>query len=136
MALTKFQTFVKKLSESQNVKKVIKDLQTLSTDVQKVVKQVNSDDAVKRYKDIMKKVSKREAELEKEVKKMAVKFKKSATEVEKNLNVYKKKAYDQKAKFEKMFAGKTRKASTAASSAKKATKKAVRKATPKRTVRK
>ena len=67
MALTKFQTFVKKLSESQNVKKVIKDLQTLSTDVQKVVKQVNGDDAVKRYKDIMKKVSKREADLEKDL---------------------------------------------------------------------
>ncbi|MBC7421410.1 MAG: actin-binding protein [Bdellovibrio sp.] len=139
MALTKFQSFVKKISESQNVKKVIADLQTLSTDVQKVVKQVNTDDAVKKYKEIMKKVSKREAELEKEVKKMTVKFKKSASEAEKNLMVYKKKALEQKAKIEKMFKGKTSAkaaAPKAASNAKKTVKKTAKKAAPKRTTRK
>ncbi len=140
MALTKFQSFVKKVSESQNVKKVIADLQTLSTDVQKVVKQVNTDDAVKKYKEIMKKVSKREVELEKEVKKMTGKFKKSAAEAEKNLMVYKKKALEQKAKIEKMFSGKAATKATApkktVAKVKKTVKKAVKKAAPKRTASK
>lgn len=138
MALTKFQAFVKKLSESQNVKKVMADLQTLSTDVQKVVKHVNTDEAVKKYKEIMKKVSKRETELEKEVKKMATKFKKTANEAEKNLNVYKKKALEQKSKIEKIFNVKTKSAAPKATvvKAKKAVKRNIKKAAPKRTARK
>jgi hypothetical protein len=109
MALnSKIQTFIKKLSESQNVKKVVKDIQTLSTDVQKRVRTLNSDQAVKKYKDILKKVSQAENNLEKEVNKVVVKIKKSATDVEKNLGLYRKKAMEQKTKIEKML--KTQKA--------------------------
>ncbi len=138
MALNKFQSLVKKFSESPNVKKVIKDLQTLSTDVQKVAKTVKTDDAVKRYKDIMKKVTKREADLEKEVRKMAVKFKDSASEVEKNLGTYKKMALEQKERFQKILKGKklTPKAARSAKSGGASKKKATKKATAKRTVRK
>lgn len=125
MALnSKIQTFIKKLSESQNVKKVVKDIQTLSTDVQKRVKNLNSDQAVKTYKDILKKVSQAENDLEKEVNKVVVKIKKSATEAEKNLDLYRKKAVAQKAKFEKILKGQKTAATKAAGATKKrATKK-------------
>lgn len=125
MALnSKIQTFIKKLSESQNVKKVVKDIQTLSTDVQKRVKNLNSDKAVKTYKDILKKVSQAENDLEKEVNKVVVKIKKSATEAEKNLDLYRKKAVAQKAKFEKILKGQKAAATKAAGTTKKrATKK-------------
>ncbi len=105
MALTKIQTFIKKLSESQNVKKVVKDIQTLSTDIQKRVHTLNTDQAVKKYKEIMKKVTRAEADLEKEVNKVVGKIKKSATEAEKNLGQYRKKAVAQKLRFEKILKG-------------------------------
>ncbi|MBC7742672.1 MAG: hypothetical protein H7061_10770 [Bdellovibrionaceae bacterium] len=142
MALNKFQSLVKKFSQSPNVKKVIKDLQTLSTDVQKVAKTVNTDDAVKKYKEIMKKVTQREGQLEKEVRKMAVKFKDSASEVEKNLGSYKKMALQQKERFEKILKGKNfapkqgAKASATKARATSTVKKAAKKATVKRSVRK
>ncbi len=124
--MNKIQTFIKKLSESQNVKKVVKDIQTLSNDVQKRVHALNSDQAVKKYKEILKKVSQAENDLEKEVNKVVVKIKKSATEVEKNLGNYKKKAVAQKTKLEKMLKGQktamSRKASTAAPKVKRAVK--------------
>jgi hypothetical protein len=106
VALTKIQSFIKKLSESQNVKKVVGDIQTLSSEIQKRVHTLNADQAVKKYKDIMKKVSQAETDLEKEVNKVVGKIKKSATEVEKNLDQYKKKAVSQKVKFEKILNGK------------------------------
>ncbi len=129
MALNKIQTFIKKLSESQNVKKVVKDIQTLSNDVQKRVHALNSDQAVKKYKEILKKVTQAETDLEKEVNKVVVKIKKSATEVEKNLGQYKKKAVAQKTKLEKILKGQktatTKKASSAAPKAKRAVKRKV-----------
>ena len=78
MALSKIQTLIQKLSESENVKKVVADVQTLSTDIQKRVQNLNADDAVKKYKEIVKKVSKAEGDLQKEVNKVIVKIKKSA----------------------------------------------------------
>lgn len=130
MALTKIQTFIKKLSESQNVKKVVKDIQTLSTDVQKRVKALNSDQAVKKYKDLLKKASQAENDLEKEVNKVVVKIKKSATEVEKNLGLYKKKAVAQKSKIEKILKG--QKISTSRAGSTKTKKTTKRKAAGKR----
>ena len=122
MALnSKIQTFIKKLSESQNVKKVVKDIQTLSTNVQKRAQALKTDEAVRKYKDILKKVSQAENDLEKEVNKVVVKIKKSATEVEKNLGLYKKKAVAQKAKIEKILKGQKATASRSAGPAKKRT---------------
>lgn len=129
MALTKIQTLIQKLSESQNVKKVVGDIQNLSNDLQKKVKTLNTDEAVKKYKEIVKIVTKAEGDLEKEVGKVIVKIKKSATDVEKNLNAYKKKAAAQKAKIEKILKSKSVKS---AKSAKKATKKSVKRAPKKR----
>ena len=75
------QTFIKKFSESQNVKRVIGDIQTLSEDLQKRVKHLSKDDAIKKYKEIMKKVSQTEGDLEKEVNKVIVKIKKSRSHI-------------------------------------------------------
>lgn len=51
MALNKIQTFIKKLSESQNVKRVVGDIQTISEDLQKRVKHLSKDDAEMKSKD-------------------------------------------------------------------------------------
>jgi hypothetical protein len=132
------------LSESENVKKVMNDVQTLSNDIQKRVQNLNADEAVKKYKEIAKKVSKAEGDLQKEVNKVIVKIKKSATDIEKNLDLYKKKAVQQRAKHEKMLkakqAGKSASPKAAASkaktTAKKAVKKTVKRAKAKKTARK
>jgi hypothetical protein len=130
MALSKIQTLIQKLSESEKVKKVIGDIQTLSTDIQKKVKTLNTDEAVRKYKEIVKKVSKAEKDLEKEVSKVVVKVKKSATEIEKNLSAYKKKAVAQKVEIEKILKSKRPVTN------KKAVKKAVKRAPKKRAVTK
>jgi hypothetical protein len=139
VALSKIQTFIKKLSESQNVKKVVGDIQTLSEEIQKRVHTLNTDQAVKKYKDIMKKVTRAEADLEKEVNKVVVKIKKSAAQVEKNLDQYKKKAVAQKSKFEKILKGQktaTATAPKAKASKTKAKTKRVAKKSAKKTTRK
>lgn len=107
MNLNKIQNLVQKVSQSQKVKKVVADLQTMSADIQKRVNKVNTDQAVKKYKEIMKKISTAEGELEKELSTVIGKLKKSATEVEKNYKIYKKKAYQQKSKIEKILKNKT-----------------------------
>ncbi len=127
MALAKIQSFIQKLSESQNVKKVVVDIQNLSTEVQKRVQNLNTNDAVKKYKEIVKKVSKAEKDLQKEVDKVVGKIKKSATEVEKNLDAYKKKAVQQKSKFEKILKDKQVKVSVSATKAPAKAKKAAKK---------
>ena len=65
MALSKVQTFIKKLSNSPNVKKVVGDIQTISEDLQKRVQNLTKEDAIKKYKEIMKKVGQTENDLEK-----------------------------------------------------------------------
>ena len=136
MALSKIQSFIQKLSESQNVKKVVVDIQNLSTEVQKRVHNLNTNDAVKKYKEIVKKVSRAEKDLQKEVEKVVVKIKKSATEVEKNLGAYKKKAVQQKNKIEKILKDKQVKVSVSAGKAPAKAKKAAKKATKKMTKKK
>ncbi len=127
VALNKIQTFIKKLSESQNVKRVVGDIQTISEDLQKRVKHLSKDDAIKKYKEIMKKVSQTEGDLEKEVNKVIVKIKKSKTNVEKSLQDYKKKAVARKHEFEKILKSKAGKAAPKKATAKKSTKKVSRK---------
>ena len=130
MALTKIQTFIKKWSTSPQVKKVIADVQIISEELQKRAQHLTKDDAIKKYKEIMKKVSQTETNLEKEVNKVMVKVKKTASQVEKNLNQYKKKAVAQKANIEKIIKAKgpvAKKATKKTAAKKKVTKKAVRK---------
>ena len=114
MALSKIQTFIQKLSESQNVKKVLGDIQRLSNDLQKKVQTLNANDAVRKYKEIVKKASQAEGELEKEVNKVVVKIKKSAADVKKDLLLYKKKAVQQKNDFEKILKSKNLNSKSAA----------------------
>lgn len=128
MALSKIQTFIQKLSESENVKKVLGDIQKLSNELQKKVQTLNADDAIRKYKEIVKKASQAEGDLEKEVNKVIIKIKKSATDVKKDLVLYKKKAVQQKNDLEKIL--KSKKGSTAvktASQAKKTVKRTVKK---------
>lgn len=128
MALTKIQTFIKKLSESENVKKVLGDIQKLSTELQKKVQTLNTDEAVRKYKEIVKKASQAEGDLEKEVNKVIVKIKKSATDVKKDLVTYKKKAVQQKNDLEKILKSKKAAAPVKkASKAKKTVKKSAKK---------
>ncbi len=128
MALTKIQSFIQKLSESENVKKVLTDIQKLSVELQKKVQTLNTDEAVRKYKEIVKKASQAEGDLEKEVNKVIVKIKKSATDVKKDLMTYKKKAVQQKNDLEKILKSKkvaapAKKASKAKKTVKKAAKK-------------
>lgn len=128
MALTKIQTFIQKLSESENVKRVLGDIQKLSNELQKKVQTLNTDDAIRKYKEIVKKASQAEGDLEKEVNKVIIKIKKSATDAKKDLVLYKKKAVQQKNDLEKIL--KSKKGSTpvkTASKAKKTVKRAVKK---------
>jgi|GEM_PF-5097744 len=122
MALTKIQTFIQKLSESENVKKVLSDIQKLSSELQKKVQTLNADEAVRKYKEIVKKASQAEGDLEKEVNKVIVKIKKSATDVKNDLVLYKKKAVQQKNDLEKIL--KSKKTVTVSVSANEATPKA------------
>jgi hypothetical protein len=134
MALLKIQDLIQKVSESQKVKKVVTDLQSLSTDIQKKVQTLNADEAVKKYKEIFKKVSKAEGDLQKEVNRVIVKIKKSAVDIEKNLELYKKKAAQQRAKIEKLLKTKQAKSTTKARP-KTAAKKAARKPAARRTAK-
>lgn len=110
MALSKIQTFMQKLSESENVKKVLGDIQKLSGELQKKVQNINTNEAVRKYKEIVKKAAQAEGDLEKEVNNVIIKIKKSASEVKKDLATYKKKAIQQKNEFEKIL--KSKKAAT------------------------
>lgn len=125
MALTNIQKIVQKLSEQKNVKKVIAEVQTVTHDLQTKITKLSADQAVKKYKDLAKKVVAAENELQREVHKVVAQVKKSATEVEKNLASYKKKAEAQRSKIEKaikakasQYGVKTKKASKAKTKAK------------------
>ena len=133
MALEKIQAFIQKMSETPKVKQVVSDIQTLSEDIQKRVQDLNTKEAVKKYKDIAKKVTRAEANLQKEVKKVVSQLRTSADGAEKNLELYKKKALAQKAKIEKMIKNKRAEFSMSATlkpKAKKAVPKAATKAAP------
>ena len=133
MALSKIQTLIQKLSESENVKKVVSDIQTLSNDIQKKVQTLNTEEAVRKYKDVVKKVSRAEGDLQKEVTKVIVKLKKSAADIEKNLNLYKKKAVQQRSKIEKILKAKQAGLKTKPTATrKKAVRKAAAKTAPKK----
>ena len=92
MPMSRVQTFIKKLSNSQNVKRVLTDIQNVSEDLQKRMNNLTKEDAVQKYKEIMTKVAQAEKDLKTEVKKIVVQVKKSASKVEDTLKKYRKKA--------------------------------------------
>lgn len=106
MALTNIQKIVQKLSEQKNVKKVIAEVQSVTHDLQTKIQRLSADQAVKKYKDLAKKVVAAENELQKEVHKVVAQVKRSASDVERNLAAYKKKAEAQRAKIEKAIQAK------------------------------
>jgi len=106
MALTNIQKIVQKLSEQKNVKKVIAEVQSVTHDLQAKIQRLSADQAVKKYKDLAKKVVAAENELQREVHKVVAQVKRSATDVEKNLASYKKKAAAQRTKIEKAIKAK------------------------------
>lgn len=138
MALTNIQKIVQKLSEQKNVKKVIADVQAVTHDLQTKIQKISADKAVKKYKDLAKKVVAAENELQREVHKVVAQVKRSATDVEKNLASYKKKAVAQRSKIEKAikakaseYGVKTKKTTKAKTKAKPVVRKAKKKATRK-----
>lgn len=127
MALNKIQSIISNLSKDPKVKKVISEVQAASKDIQSGLNQLNKADAVKAYKQIMKKVVSKENELQKTV---LAKVKKSAAEIEKNLKSYKKQAEAKRAQFEKMLRAKA--GGTKAKPARKAKRTAKRKSSTKK----
>lgn len=106
MPLTNIQKIMQKLSEQKDVKKVIAEVQTVTHDLQNKISELSADQAVKKYKELAKKVVAAEKDLQREVYKVVAQVKKSATEVEKNLAAYKKKAEAKRSKIEKAIKAK------------------------------
>lgn len=121
MNLNKIKSMIQKISETPNIKKVIEDVQAASTEIQAQLSKLNTNDAVKKYKDLVKKVSAKEKQLQKEVTTVVSKVKKAAVEVEKNLAGYKKKVKTERAKIEKTIKAKAAQFTNVKTAAKKAT---------------
>lgn len=125
MALKKIQDLIEKLSKDPKVKMVISEVQSATKDIQSKMQHMTKEDAVKTYKTLVKKVTAKEGQLQKEAKAFIVKLKKSAVDVEKNLNTYKKKAQAERTKLEKVLKAKagikTKSTTKAKPAAKKAT---------------
>lgn len=101
MALEKIQSIIKKISNSDRLKKVIAEVQTVKGDLQSQMKKLNTDEAVRQYKTMMKKVVAKEKQLQSEILDVVATVKKSAQDVEKNFKSYKTKAQAQRSKLEK-----------------------------------
>lgn len=127
MALKKIQDLIEKLSQNPNVQKVISDVQSATHDIQNKINNMDTDAAVKKYKELVKKASSKESQLHKEVQGVISKIKKSAVEVEKNLKKYKNKAQTERAKLEKILKAKAAKATPKKAAKKATTKKAAAK---------
>ncbi len=103
MALEKIQSIIKKISSSGRLKRVIADVQAVKSDLQTQVKKLTTDEAVRQYKTMMKKVVEKEKALQSEISDVVATVKKSAHDVEKNFKAYKTKAQAQRSKLEKMI---------------------------------
>ena len=127
---------IENLSKNPNVKKFLSDFDRLSQDLKKLQTNLNQklnvekEQALKKakaeYSKILTRVKVAEKDLNKEVQTAITKIKKSASQVEKNLNNYKKKATQQQAKATQMLKAKstTKKAAPKARTTKKSSKKA------------
>ncbi|AHZ86765.1 actin-binding protein [Bdellovibrio bacteriovorus] len=152
VATAAFQKILENLSGNKNVQNLLESFQKLSDEIKKKESELKGrfdqekEDKIelawKKYQEIVKVLSTSEAKLEKEVNSTISKIKKSADDLEKNIQAYKKKAIVQKTKLEKSLFKKqtTKKASSkkaaakpAATTKKKAT---VKKAAVKKTTKK
>lgn len=120
MALEKIQSIIKKISNSDRLKKVIAEVQTVKGDLQSQMKKINTDEAVRQYKTMMKKVVAKEKQLQSEILDVVATVKKSAQDVEKNFKSYKTKAQAQRSKLEKTIKSEITKLKAKAQSVKKA----------------
>jgi hypothetical protein len=127
MNLNKIKSIIQKISKEPNVKKVIDDIQAATAEAQSKLNSINTSDAVKKYKDLMKMLSAKEKQLQKEILSVVNQAKKTASEVEKNLAGYKKKAKTQRAKLEKAIKVKANQFSPAKTAKKSVKKTAVKK---------
>lgn len=116
MALEKIQSIIKKISSSGRLKRVIADVQAVKSDLQSQVKKLTTDEAVRQYKTMMKKVVEKEKALQSEISDVVATVKKSAQDVEKNFKAYKTKAQAQRSKLEKIIKSELNKVKANASS--------------------
>lgn len=116
MALEKIQSIIKKISSSGRLKRVIADVQAVKRDLQSQVKKLTTDEAVRQYKTMMKKVVEKEKALQSEISDVVATVKKSAQDVEKNFKAYKTKAQAQRSKLEKIIKSELNKVKANASS--------------------
>lgn len=128
MALEQIKKMIKQISETPNVKKVLDDVQAKRSEIEAKIRNIDTDKAVKKYKELVKSLTTQEEKLQKELKTVISKVKKTADEVESNIEVYRKKADAQRERLEKIvkqkaqqFSGKKPASKTA--SQKKASKK-------------
>ena len=139
MATTTFQKILGNLSTNKNVKNILADFQKLSKELRtkggKLNTRLHSEKAKTmqkartEYKKILTKVGVSQKQLDREVAKALSLIKKSAADVEKNLQFYSKKANEQSKKIEKIILKKKPGASKAAA---KTTKKKTAKKTSKK----
>jgi hypothetical protein len=148
VASASFQKILNNLSNNKNVQSLLQNFQSLSEEIKKreadlkgrfdAKKEEKLELAWQKYQDIVKVLSASESKLEKEVNLTLAKIKKSATALEKNIVVAKKKAIAKKAQLEKTIFKKAAKKATAKGTTKKTTAKSkpAAKAAPAKTTKK
>ncbi|UXR64785.1 actin-binding protein [Bdellovibrio bacteriovorus] len=145
MASAAFQKILENLSGNKNVQNLLESFQKLSDEIKKKEAELKGrfdqekEDKIelawKKYQEIVKALSVSEAKLEKEVNSTISKIKKSADDLEKNIQAYKKKAIVQKTKLEKtLFKKQTTKKASSKKAAPKAKAATTKKATTKKAV--
>nr|BFD58479.1 hypothetical protein CKG001_05860 [Bdellovibrio sp. CKG001]BFD61908.1 hypothetical protein BdHM001_05890 [Bdellovibrio sp. HM001]BFD65748.1 hypothetical protein HAGR004_07700 [Bdellovibrio sp. HAGR004] len=145
MASAAFQKILENLSGNKNIQNLLESFQKLSDEIKKKEAELKGrfdqekEDKIelawKKYQEIVKALSVSEAKLEKEVNSTISKIKKSADDLEKNIQAYKKKAIVQKTKLEKtLFKKQTTKKASSKKAAPKAKAATTKKATAKKAV--
>lgn len=105
------QKIITNLSKNKNVQSFIGDFDRISSELKSLSKDLNSkfkaeksrtvQQALAKYQELLRGISKAQSDLDREVNKAIAKIIKSAETVEQNLSLFKKKAITQKAKIEK-----------------------------------
>ncbi|MBX3039729.1 MAG: actin-binding protein [Bdellovibrionaceae bacterium] len=142
MATSALQKFLNQLSKNKNVQNVVNEFTKIGDEIKKRSTELNQrwteekdktlHQAQDKYHQILKAVNSTQSQLDKEVTKAIEKIRASATEVEKNLDYYRKKAVEQKDRVEKILKSKKKAAAkTTKKTAKKVAKKTVKKTSKK-----
>ncbi len=120
-----FHNLVNQLSEKEQIKKIINDVQIKTENIQNQIKQVSAHEAIKIYKTLAKQAIETEKKLENEVEHLVEQFKNKADIVELQLSEYIKKAKEQRMNIESILQKKIKKHET------KKTAKTTKKSSPK-----